>query len=226
MDLREMLQRMPLFHNLRADDLQRAASIAIPREYRKKTVVFWEGEDRQAVYFIQRGMVKTYKTDENGNEQIVSLLEPGDLFPHTDFFQQRPYPATAETLVDSLLIAFPVREFEQLLHEVPAVAMNAIEILGTKLRELQNKLQQFTGYDVHGRIAAFLLLLAEKHGEPRGEYVRIKLPLTNQELASAVGTTRETVNRVLSQLKKQKVLLRARAEMLIDVEAMKRFVHP
>jgi CRP/FNR family transcriptional regulator len=225
MDLREVLQQMPLFHGLNEEELQRAANIAIPRLYRKKTVVFMEGGDKEAIYFIQDGLIKTYKTDENGNEQIVSLLQSGDMFPHMDFFNQRPYPATAETLVDSHLIAFPVRAFEQLFHDVPAIAIKAIDILSAKLRELQHKLQQFTGHDVNGRIVSFLLLLAEKHGDRQGSRVRIELPLTNQELANSIGTTRETVNRFLSQLKKENVLKMNRSEMVIDVEALKRYEH-
>ena len=222
MDLHHTLRHIPIFRDLNDEELDRITKIAITRSVKKKSTIFHEGDDKEAVYFLQDGLVKTFKTDENGNEQIVSLLQTGDMFPHTGFFHQEPYPATAVTLVDSHLVAIPVRDFEQLILEMPTISMKVIDALGEKIRELLLKLQQFSGHDVHERILSFLLQLADKHGIRKGTNIHIELPVTNQELANSIGTSRETVNRLLNQLKKQHILKSDRSEIVIlDIEALK-----
>src|SRR5690606_11985193 len=101
-------------------ELERVEEITIARFIPRKSTVFTEGSEKEAVYFIKDGLVKTYKTDENGNEQIVSFLKTGDMFPHTGFFNPNPYPATAEAIVDSKLLAIPVRLFENLMLSTPS----------------------------------------------------------------------------------------------------------
>jgi CRP/FNR family cyclic AMP-dependent transcriptional regulator len=221
---RNMLQQVPLFRDLNQQELARVEEIAIHRVFRKKTTIFMEGGEKEAVFFIQDGLVKAYKTDEEGHEQIVSLLQTGDMFPHTGFFNPTPYPATTEALVDTHVLTIPVHAFEQLILAMPSIAIKVIDVMGTKIRELQQKLQQFSGHDVHGRILFFLLQLADKHGEVKGSRVHIELPMTNQELANAIGTSRETVNRLLNQLKKQRILETHRSEIIIlDKDALKRW---
>jgi CRP/FNR family cyclic AMP-dependent transcriptional regulator len=221
---RNMLQQVPLFRDLNQQEMARVEEIAIHRVFRKKTTIFMEGGEKEAVFFIQDGLVKAYKTDEEGHEQIVSLLQTGDMFPHTGFFNPTPYPATTEALVDTHVLTIPVHAFEQLILAMPSIAIKVIDVMGTKIRELQQKLQQFTGHDVHGRILFFLLQLADKHGEVKGSRVHIELPMTNQELANAIGTSRETVNRLLNQLKKQRILETHRSEIIIlDKDALKRW---
>lgn len=217
-----ILTQVPLFRDLTPQELNHVENIMIQRSYRKKSTIFVEGGTKESVYFIQDGLVKTYKTDENGNEQIVSFLKTGDMFPHTGFFNQNPYPATAEAIVDTLLLAIPVRSFEQLMLTTPTIAVKVMRVLGAKIQELQAKLQEFTGQDVHYRALSFLLQMAKKHGETKGSSVLIEVPMTHQEFANVIGTTRETVNRMLNQLRKEKIIDTHRNEIIIlDLEALK-----
>lgn len=219
-----MLQQVPLFRDLNQQELARVEEIAIYRVFRKKTTIFMEGSEKEAVFFIQDGLVKAYKTDEEGHEQIVSLLQTGDMFPHTGFFNQTPYPATTEALVDTHLLAIPVHAFEQLILAMPSIAIKVIDVMGAKIRELQQKLQQFTGHNANFRILSLLLQLADKHGKEEGSRIHIELPMTNQELANTIGTSRETVNRLLNQLKKERIVETHRSEIIIlDMYGLKRW---
>lgn len=216
------LQQVPLFHDLNAQELERIEDISIARSVAKKSTVFLEGSAKEAVYFIRSGLVKTYKTDEHGHEQIVSFLKSGDLFPHTGFFNQNPYPATAEAIVDTQLLAIPVRTFEQLMISTPSIAVKMMRVMGDKIRELQEKLQVLSGQDVKHRALTFLLQLAEQHGKPQEGAIMINLPMTHQEIATSVGTTRETINRLLNQLSKEALLELDRNRIVIlDLEALK-----
>ncbi|WP_027084647.1 Crp/Fnr family transcriptional regulator [Cohnella panacarvi] len=216
------LKQVPLFHDLHPQELERVEEITISRFFPRKSTVFTEGSEKEAVYFIKDGLIKTYKTDENGNEQIVSFLKSGDMFPHTGFFNPNPYPATAEAIVDSKLLAIPVRLFENLMLSTPSIAVKMMRVMGDKIRELQEKLQVLSGQDVKHRVLSFLLQLADQLGEWNGSTVTINLPMTHQEFANSIGTTRETINRLLNQFSKEDLLEVDRSRIVIvDLEALK-----
>jgi len=217
-----LLRNVPLFRDLTDAELERIAAIAIPRSFPKKNLIFAEGSPREAVYFIVDGLVKAFKVDANGNEQIVSLLTKGDMFPHTGFFDQSPYPANAETVKPTRVFAIPIHSFEQLLLSTPTIAVKVLRVMGAKIRELQEKLQELTFQDVRHRICSILLRLAEAHGTDRDGAVVLHLPVTHQDLAAMAGTTRESVNRMLNDLRRRGVLeMNRNLIVLKDVEALK-----
>jgi len=222
----EALRLVPLFRDLTQEELERIWEIAIQRCYRKRTAIFTEGSDKEAVYFIQDGLVKTFKTDQNGHEHIVSFLRTGDMFPHTGFFNQTPYPATAEAILHTQLLAIPVQSFEKLIMDTPAIAIKVMRVMSKKIRELQEKLQEITGHDVQDRGLLFLLKLVENYGTVKNGIVHVDAPMTNQEFANTIGTTRETVNRLINQLRKEDILEPHRnGYTILDYEALKNWSH-
>ncbi len=219
------LRQFPLFRELDDQEFEKLSQITIAHSYQKKANVFMQGEPRQAVFFIRKGIIKVYKIDVNGNEQIVSFLRKGEMFPHTGFFDQTPYPATAEVIEPTDLFVIPIKSFEQLMLETPTIAIKVMRVMGEKIRELQAKLQEFAVYDVNCRIYSFLMRLAREHGTLVGDHIQINLPLTHQEFANMVGTTRETVNRVFSQLKKDQIISMDRKRItILDPQALEELV--
>lgn len=216
-----VLQQVPLFRDLNVMEMERVENITIQRFYKKRTVIFTEGGEREAVYFIAEGLVKAFKTDEHGHEQIVSILKNGDMFPHVGFFNQDPYPATTEALMDTELLAIPIASFEQLLLTTPTIAVKLLGVMGAKIKELQERIHEFTGQDVNNRAISYLLKLAEQHGDKGEHTIRLHLPMTHQEFANAVGTTRESISRLFIQLRKDKIIRIERSRtILIDLEAL------
>lgn len=217
----QTLRKVPFFYDLSADELALVWNIVIERFYRRRSTIFSEGSDKEAVYFIVNGLVKAYKTDENGNEHIVSFLKTGDMFPHTGFFSQSPYPATAEAIVDTTLLAIPGRSFEQLIIDIPQISIKVMNAMGAKIKDLQEKLQQLTGNDVQDRVIAFLGQLAQNYGVEVDGVIHINLPMTNQEFANTIGSTRETVNRLINQLRKEGIIETKRNGFIIlDQQAL------
>jgi CRP/FNR family transcriptional regulator, cyclic AMP receptor protein len=222
----DLLRSVSLFRDLSHEELERIWDIATHRHYNKKQIIFVEGDRKTVIYFIQDGLVKTYKTDENGHEHIVSLLQTGDMFPHTGFFNSSPYPATAETITDTHLIAIPVNVFEELMISTPTIAVKVMRVMSEKILELQKQLQELTGHDAQNRGLSFLLKLAEKYGENINGSVHINIPMTHQEFASAIGTTRETVNRLLNRLRKEGLVEMERNKLIIhDYDSLKQRCH-
>lgn len=216
------LQQIPLFAQLDESELLRLADIAIVRTYRKNANVFMEGDPKQAVFFIHKGIIKIYKIDSDGNEQIVSFLKEGDMFPHTGFFDNSPYPATSTIVEAAELFVIPIQAFEQLMLDVPTIAVKVMRVMGEKLREFQSKLQAFVTQDVNRRIISFLVRMADNHGQLSGNELKIDIPMTHQEFANMVGTTRETVNRVMNNLKKEGIIEMNRQGIVIyDMKRLK-----
>lgn len=217
------LQEVPLFRGLDEPELNMLRELLIPRFYKKKSVIFTEGSDRESVYIVQEGLVKAFKTDVDGHEQIVNFLGPGSMFPHTGFFLASSYPATTEAVVDSRLLAMPLSSFEHVLTSTPSIATKVMRVMSETIQELQSKLQELTGQDVQVRLQSFLLAMAEKQGKSQSDgSMKLHLPVTHQELASAIGTTRESVSRLLAQLRKEGLLAADRAGfVLIDPDKLR-----
>lgn len=199
----DVLRRNPLFQDLHDEDLRAIASIVRERHYRRQMLVFLEGEPLDAIYFIRKGSVKVYTTGSDGREQILNILGARDFFPHVGLLEGGVYPATAETLEDIDLGLLRREEFRQLLREHPDIAIRLLEAMGEKLRGLQNQVKDMGLRNVPGRLASLLLRLAERHGEPAPDGVRIPLELTHQEFANLAGTSRESVSRALTSFRKE-----------------------
>ena len=220
----DILKRVPLFSELSHEELSRLSLITSERTVNKKQFVFMEGEKREAVYFIRSGIVKTFKVDESGNEQVINLLQPGEMFPHVGFFDEGPYPATAEAMQETHLLVIRVDDFNELLMEYPRIAIKVMKIMGQKISQLAKRIQEFISQDVQHRIIHTLLRMADKNLKEDGS-ATIEMPVTNQDLANMVGTSRETINRIFNQLKKDGIIEANRKRIYIpDVNELRAFV--
>lgn len=128
----EFLKQFLIFSGLNGEEFSQIEQIAIKRKYQPRVFVFMEGEEREAVFFVKSGLVKTYKIDEEGNEQVISLLQSGDMFPHVGFFDRSPYPATAEAVQETELIVIRIDDFNELLMKYPEMTMKVMQIMGKK----------------------------------------------------------------------------------------------
>jgi CRP/FNR family transcriptional regulator len=217
----EILKRVPLFSELTHEELTKLSQITSERTIGKKQFIFMEGEKREAVYFIRSGVVKVFRVDENGNEQVINLLQEGEMFPHVGFFDDGPYPSTAMAMEASHLLVIRVDDFNELLMMYPRIAIKVMKIMGQKIKQLATRIQEFISQDVQHRVVHTLIRLSAAGASEDGS-ATIDMPLTNQDLANMVGTTRETINRIFNQLKKEGLIEASRKRIFIpDVEALK-----
>lgn len=221
----EILQDHPLFSGLNIDELEHLESITVKRVYPKRQYVFMEGEPRESVYFIRQGTIKTFKVDRAGNEQIMNLLQKGEMFPHVGFFDVTPYPATAEAIEETELFVIRIEDFDQLIMGHPQIAVKVMRMMGQKIFMLTQRVQALISQDVRHRVIFTLIRLVEESGKPDEKGIRVDVPITNQDLANMVGTSRESINRVLSELKKNQLLHADRHGILVyDMVALKKLL--
>ncbi|MEN1970331.1 Crp/Fnr family transcriptional regulator [Lentibacillus sp. N15] len=205
--IKELLQKVPLFKDLTDYEMEPIVELAKSRMYRHGTHIFMQGDPLTNVYFIHEGKVKIYKTDFHGKEQIVNVLQPDDMFPHQGFFRKDDYPAHAEVLEDAVLIYIPIRSFENFLITHPEICVKLFKVLGDKIVDLQNRLEEKILHNTYEQIIMLLLRLSRHYGSQlEDDQIRIDTHFTNRELANMIGSSRETVSRTLTQLKKQQLL--------------------
>lgn len=201
--IRNLFSRFPIFKNLNDYELDPVVDLAKQRLFRNGSHVFMQGDPITNVYFIQEGNVKIYKTDLHGKEQIVNVLQPGDMFPHQGFFRRDACPAHAEAVGDTILVYIPIESFEHFLITNPDTCIKLFRHLGDIIMDLQNRLEEKILHNTYEQIVLLLLRLSKSHGKKIDEdkYL-ITTHFTNRELANMIGSSRETVSRTLTQLKK------------------------
>jgi CRP/FNR family transcriptional regulator len=155
------------------------------------------------VFFIHSGKIKIYKTDFSGKEQIVSILEPGEMFPHAGFFREGNFPAHAEVLEEANLIVIPIDKFEETLIANPELCIKLFKVLGEKIVDLQGRLEAQVLHNTFEQIVLLLIRLCQSNGEQVGNLYQLTTQFTNRELANMIGTSRETVSRAINHLKKK-----------------------
>ncbi|MYL46202.1 cyclic nucleotide-binding domain-containing protein [Virgibacillus halodenitrificans] len=211
-----------MFKDLTDFEMEPIINLAKNRIYRSGTHIFMQGDPLANVYFIHKGLVKIYKTDIHGKEQIVNMLQPGDMFPHQGFFRQDDYPAHAEVTEDAVLIYIPIHSFENFLITHPEICIKLFRVLGDKIVDLQNRLQEKILHNTYEQIILLLLRLAKNHGrEVSDTHTVIDTQFTNREMANMIGSSRETVSRTLTQLKKKDFIQTDKTGLLqINTEAL------
>ncbi len=193
-----VLARVPIFSDLSETELNFLADHAVARRYSAGELIFNEGEPCTGLYVIDSGEVRIFKTSSGGREQVLTVEHAGSSVAELPIFDGGNYPASASAVVDSVLLFISRNDFRALCLEHPEVALKVLRMVGLRLRRLVNIIEELSFTTVRHRLAALLIRLARDSGQ-RGNRAEFKLTVSNQELASQIGTVRELVSRNLSR---------------------------
>lgn len=186
----------PLFSELSQEDLRFVFSRGITRSYPRHAMVINEGEESNALFYIQKGKVKIYVSEQGGKEAILNIQGPGEYFGELALIDNSPRSASVFTLEPSRLLLISRVNFERCFEEDPSLALKLIRSLTYRIRSLTDEVKLLSLYDVYGRLSRTLLKLAK---ENEGNLV-IEQRLTHQDLANMVGASREMVSRIMKDL--------------------------
>lgn len=159
--------------------------------YEKGVNFLSEGSSSDSLYFIISGLVKVYKTSANGKEQMLHIAPPGDSLNDVSLFDGGPNAANMVTLTPVVLYAIKKEDLFRVLRENPVIMMNVIRTLAARIRRDSKLLEDLSSSQVLGRLAKLFL------GRYGGEELTDGLNLTQKDMASLVGSSREMVNRSL-----------------------------
>ena len=202
------LKRVSIFSGMDDGGLQKLETIVTERTYTKKSIIFHEGDIGDSLYIIKAGRIKIAKVTLDGREKTLTIMQPGDFFGEMALFDNMPRSATAEVIEGSAqLYSISKTDFERLIHENPSIALKIMRDLTQRIRQVNQQVEDLAFKDVHGRVATTLCQLAEKEGRPMGgRKVRIELKMTHQDIASMVGSSRETVTRALNRFQERGII--------------------
>ena len=220
----DSLTAVPFFAGLDADALQRVAAGMRSRRFRRGEVIFHVGDPGDALFIIVSGEVKIWLPSEAGEEAILVRLQPGDVFGELALLDGAPRSATATALSAVETVVLPRDRFRELISNEPAVRDALLASLAMELRRLTTHVEELHFLDITGRLAACLVRLASDGGTtlPDGA-VRLRTSLTQGDLAAMVGSTRQSVNKLLGQFAGDGYLrLERDAIVLTDLDGLAR----
>ncbi len=190
-----------------------------PVHFKKKEIIFHEGDEPSHLFFLNQGKVKTYKLHDDGKEYVTSLYKSGDFFGYTPLLEGVSYSDSAITLEDCEICKIPKNDFVSLLYKNRDVANKFIKILSNHVAEREKQLLSLAYDTVRKRIANALVLLAQRYPGKTGKNPRISV--TRDDLAGLAGTATETVIRGLSEFKMDKLIeVEGRDIVILDLEAL------
>lgn len=217
----DYLRKISVFSDLEEEELKLVEKITKLRRYRKNMVIFVEGEYGDELYFVKSGRVKISKLHEDGSEKILHFLSPGDIFAEVLLFGGGEYPATAETMEDSEIGIIENKDLEELLEENAHMSVKILKIMAVRLREAQYHIRDLALRDTYGRLASMLINLGREHGKECNKGTSIALNLSQQQIANMIGSSRETVARILNSWKKDKIIEVDRQVItILNIEAL------
>jgi len=218
----ELLAQVPLFARLAPRELESLARLLRRRRYRAGEVIFHEGDAGTALYIVESGEVKIVLGSAEGKEVVLGLLGRGDFFGELALLDGEPRSADAVAVVASQLAVLQREEFTRFIRSTPRAAANLLAVLSRRLRRTDRLVHDAAFSDVRTRLLKLLLELGQTRGQPGPGGVAITSRLTQGDLATMVGTTRESVNKWLRYYAGKGVLRHARGRLLlVDPERLR-----
>ncbi|MBW2638074.1 MAG: Crp/Fnr family transcriptional regulator [Deltaproteobacteria bacterium] len=221
MDIVSFLRTIPLTKGLTEDQLRILARNALEKIYRAGQTIVAEDDRIRTFYIVIRGKVKMFKSSAEGKEQTLYLLGPGELFGMCATFSDSIFPANVMTMEESAILVLPGKILETLGKEDPTILFNIVFVLSRMLKESMALVETLSLMEIPQRIAAFLRFSTPKKDCNEGDVMEMEI--TQRELSKILGTTPETLSRVLKKMAEQEVLLvKGRNIRILDCDALEK----
>jgi CRP/FNR family cyclic AMP-dependent transcriptional regulator len=219
----DVVRKAPLFSALDDEAAKALMESMTASRLERGDILFHEGDRGDRLYVIGEGKIKLGLTSNDGRENLLAILGPGEMFGELSLFDPGARTATATAVAETQLIALGHEDLDSFLSGRPAVATTMLAALARRLRRTNETLSDLVFTDVPGRVAKALLDLSNRFGRSSEEGILVAHDLTQEELAQLVGASRETVNKALADFATRGwIKLEARAVVLIDVERIQR----
>ena len=200
MNLTFLLRNCRLFSGLDEAELEHIEQMAARKEYRKGQLIFSEGALSRGFFLVVSGAVKIFRVGPDGRERVLHVVEANESFAEAALFME-DYPASAEALAATVVIAVDKNGFKQLLVRDSKLSFKVMGSLVKWLAAMRNALTDLTLKEVPARFASYVLSLPADPGKP------IKVSISKTTIAQMLGTTKETLSRLLHRLAQHRVLI-------------------
>ena len=194
--IRDILSGIPSLSGLSENQLEEIQQIIIHKHLNKGGPIYTEGDHGNGFYVVVQGLVKIFKVSSEGKEHIMRIVGNGESFGQVPVYAGRSFPASAQAIAKSHLLFFPRTAFVELIIGNPSLALSMLSVLSMRLREFTVHVENLSLKEVPGRLAAYLLYLADEQGNEK----RIRLNISKTQISSLLSTAPETLSRILGRM--------------------------
>lgn len=201
-----VFRRVSLFSELEAAELEALSRVASVRQYPAGATILREDEPGDQFFVLLRGEVKVFVDSPDGREVVLTHLQAGEFFGEMALFEGETRSASVSALSDTELVVLARGDFLAVLSRDFSLAKKILATLSARLRRANDVIESLALQDVGGRLARYLLRLADESGKPPVDGFFVVNRPTHQEIANSIGATRETVTRMLKQFEDRKLI--------------------
>jgi CRP-like cAMP-binding protein len=218
----ESLRQCALFRDVDEESLREVARQLRRRRFRRNEVIFHQGDPGDSLHVVSSGTVKIVLPSAEGEEAIIATLRPGDFFGELSLLDGAPHSASVVALEPVETMALPRVAFWEVLDRDPGLRDALLTGLTQELRRITRHVEELHFLDLPGRLAMRLSRLAREK-DPDSRQVALDWPYTQSDLAAMIGGTRQSVNKLLSGLVEEGLVVIERDMLMIpDVDALER----
>lgn len=212
---RRVIKSLPLFEKMADDELDRLIAHANARLVSQGETIFEQGEPADNFFLLLHGRLKVTQVTSDGQQIIVRVVHPGDLFGFAKALQRNDYPGTAVAAAESLTLSWPTDLWPDFVEHNPRLAVSAMQTIGQRLEEAHTRIREMSTQEVERRVAHTVLRLARKAGREEADGIRIDFPISRQDIAEMTGTTLHTVSRIFSAWETKGLVEGGRQKLLV-----------
>ncbi len=209
------LKRCDLFAQLTPVQMQRIESRSRTRSFSARSPVYLPTSTADSVFLLTSGMVKVCHLTSEGKESILMFVEPGELFGELAIFIGQARDEYVEAVSQSTVVMIPAKEIDLLMSERTDVAMGITKMIGLRRQRIERRVKNLLFMSNRERIVHLLLDLAQQFGREDNDGIHLRVKLSHQDLASLIGSTRESVTVILSQLRSEGVIDYGRRKIVL-----------
>jgi CRP/FNR family cyclic AMP-dependent transcriptional regulator len=210
------LENFNLFENLDEEKMEELNKLIIDTEKKKNEPVYFENEPSQTIYFLKKGRVKITKYLPDGSEKVLSIINPGEIFGELAYLDEPERTDYAVTVEPSRICAINKDDLAAFIEKNPALNVRLTKILGLKIKKFSERIEDLIFKDAEQRVVSFILRYSEKNGKKIGNQIFIKPFLKHQTIGELTACSRQTVNSILSKLRKEGLIKFDRNSLVIE----------
>ena len=214
-----LLRGISLFTDLDDDAVRALAERAVIRDWAADERIVNQSDEIQAFYIVLSGRVKIFRSNADGKEQILYIIEAGQPFCFCTAFTDTPSPVSVTALEDSRVADIPATAMEDLARQKPLLLLKIMQTLASRLLEAMNLVESLSLLGTRERVAAFLL--HEESVAPEGRGNAFTLSISHREMAKILATTPETLSRTIQKFRKDELIeASGRTIRILDRDAL------
>jgi CRP-like cAMP-binding protein len=213
------LRNVHWLRDLPREESERLRRSATTRDHERGDTVFAPTATPESVFLLERGLVRIYRISEGGAETTFGYVLPGEVFGELSAFADGARESFAQAVRRSTVWRIPAETFRTVVSASHGMTLEITKQIAGRMKRIESRVEDLVFRDVRARLTRVLLELSESFGRPEGEGVEISLPLTQTDLATLVGSTRQTVNVALGALEREGLLVQRHRHIVLPKPA-------